>query len=58
MGKLTLLDQSGPELILSTPSAFVRSRILRDFADDILRCWQQMNPQISGLRVIVTEKPD
>jgi hypothetical protein len=58
MAKLTVLDQGGPELILSTPSAFVRSRILRDFADDILRCWQQTNPKISRLRVIVTTKAD
>jgi chromosomal replication initiation ATPase DnaA len=58
MAKLTVLDQSGPELILSAPSAFVRSRIMRDFADDIVRYWQQTNPKISKLQVIVREKDD
>jgi hypothetical protein len=58
LAKLTVFDVSGPELILSAPSAFMRSRILRDFADDILRCWQQTNPKISSLQVIVTKKAD
>jgi chromosomal replication initiation ATPase DnaA len=58
MGKLSIVDQSGPELVLSAPTAFVRCRIVRDFADDILRCWQQTNPEISRLQVIVMEKTD
>jgi DnaA N-terminal domain len=58
MAKLTVVDQSGPELILSAPTAFVRSRIFRDYADDILRCWQQTNPNIRTLRLIVMKKAD
>jgi len=54
MSKLTVVDQRGAELILSAPSAFVRSRILRDFADDILRYWQLTNQTIKKLEVIVT----
>jgi chromosomal replication initiation ATPase DnaA len=61
MAKLTVLDQGGPELILSAPTAFVRRRIERDFADEILRCWQKTNPKISRVRVIVcldADKPE
>jgi DnaA N-terminal domain len=51
--KLAVIDDRGPELVLAAPSRFICSRIQRDFVGDILRYWQQVNPTIRSVRIMV-----
>src|ERR1700704_2861843 len=50
--KLVVVDERGPELILGAPNRFICSRIERDFVEDILRCWQQVNPVVRQIRMV------
>lgn len=54
--KLVVVDERGPELILGGPNRFICSRIERDFVEDILRCWQQVNPLVREIRIVASQK--